>query len=112
MQIAGIFQPAVAETHVDPVGPRVKKPARLELRVFENVGDAVKTRRDVMDAREEIHRVAGPPVKRRIENFVSVLDRDHAVFLVAENKLREQDIFVPAIRYPTVARGKARLRVT
>jgi 8-amino-7-oxononanoate synthase len=27
-------------------------------------------------------------------------------------KLREQKIFVPAIRYPTVARGKARLRIT
>jgi 8-amino-7-oxononanoate synthase len=27
-------------------------------------------------------------------------------------KLREKNIFVPAIRYPTVARGKARLRVT
>jgi 8-amino-7-oxononanoate synthase len=27
-------------------------------------------------------------------------------------KLREQGIFVPAIRYPTVARGQARLRVT
>jgi 8-amino-7-oxononanoate synthase len=30
----------------------------------------------------------------------------------AATKLREQNIFVPAIRYPTVARGKARLRVT
>lgn len=30
----------------------------------------------------------------------------------AAAKLREQNIFVPAIRYPTVARGKARLRVT
>jgi 8-amino-7-oxononanoate synthase len=27
-------------------------------------------------------------------------------------KLREQNIFIPAIRYPTVARGQARLRVT
>ena len=27
-------------------------------------------------------------------------------------QLREKDIFVPAIRYPTVARGQARLRVT
>ncbi|HXI71221.1 MAG TPA: 8-amino-7-oxononanoate synthase [Verrucomicrobiae bacterium] len=27
-------------------------------------------------------------------------------------KLREQNIFIPAIRYPTVARGSARLRVT
>jgi 7-keto-8-aminopelargonate synthetase-like enzyme len=26
--------------------------------------------------------------------------------------LREQGIFVPAIRYPTVTRGQARLRVT
>jgi 7-keto-8-aminopelargonate synthetase-like enzyme len=26
--------------------------------------------------------------------------------------LREQNIFVPAIRYPTVARGAARLRIT
>jgi 8-amino-7-oxononanoate synthase len=30
----------------------------------------------------------------------------------AAAKLREQGIFVPAIRYPTVARGAARLRVT
>ena len=26
--------------------------------------------------------------------------------------LREQGIFIPAIRYPTVARGQARLRLT
>jgi 8-amino-7-oxononanoate synthase len=32
--------------------------------------------------------------------------------VAAATKLREQSIFVPAIRYPTVARGKARLRVT
>jgi len=32
--------------------------------------------------------------------------------LVAATKLREQNIFVPAIRYPTVARGAARLRLT
>jgi 8-amino-7-oxononanoate synthase len=30
----------------------------------------------------------------------------------AAAKLGEKNIFVPAIRYPTVARGKARLRVT
>jgi 7-keto-8-aminopelargonate synthetase-like enzyme len=28
------------------------------------------------------------------------------------NALREHGIFIPAVRYPTVARGKARLRVT
>ena len=37
-------------------------------------------------------------------------DENRAVQAAA--KLREQNIFVPAIRYPTVARGKARLRVT
>lgn len=37
---------------------------------------------------------------------------DEAKAVSAANKLREQNIFVPAIRYPTVARGAARLRVT
>ncbi len=30
----------------------------------------------------------------------------------AANKLRQAGFYVPAIRYPTVARGKARLRVS
>ena len=30
----------------------------------------------------------------------------------ASSKLRAQNIFIPAIRYPTVARGRARFRVT
>jgi len=37
-------------------------------------------------------------------------DEERAVAAAA--KLREQNIFVPAIRYPTVARGAARLRLT
>jgi 8-amino-7-oxononanoate synthase len=41
---------------------------------------------------------------------VMVGDEKTAVELAAA--LRERGIFVPAIRYPTVARGKARLRVT
>jgi 8-amino-7-oxononanoate synthase len=32
--------------------------------------------------------------------------------MTAAAQLREQNIFVPAIRYPTVARGSARLRIT
>jgi 7-keto-8-aminopelargonate synthetase-like enzyme len=37
-------------------------------------------------------------------------DETRAVELAA--KLRSNNIFIPAIRYPTVARGQARLRVT
>jgi 8-amino-7-oxononanoate synthase len=44
--------------------------------------------------------------------IIPILLGDEAKAVEAAAKLREQDIFVPAIRYPTVARGKARLRVT
>ncbi len=37
---------------------------------------------------------------------------DEPLALAAAAKLRTQNIFVPAIRYPTVARGAARLRIT
>jgi 8-amino-7-oxononanoate synthase len=37
---------------------------------------------------------------------------DETKAVEAAARLREQNIFVPAIRYPTVARGQARLRVT
>ena len=41
-----------------------------------------------------------------------VIIGDETRAVAASAALREQGIFVPAIRYPTVARGKARLRVT
>jgi 8-amino-7-oxononanoate synthase len=44
--------------------------------------------------------------------IVPILIGDENKAVEAATKLREQNIFVPAIRYPTVARGKARLRVT
>ena len=37
---------------------------------------------------------------------------DEAKTVELASNLREQNIFIPAIRYPTVARGAARLRVT
>ena len=37
---------------------------------------------------------------------------DESAAVAAATKLREEGIFVPAIRYPTVARGAARLRIT
>jgi 8-amino-7-oxononanoate synthase len=44
--------------------------------------------------------------------IIPILIGDESKAVEAAVALREQDIFVPAIRYPTVARGKARLRVT
>jgi 7-keto-8-aminopelargonate synthetase-like enzyme len=44
--------------------------------------------------------------------IIPVLIGDESKAVATSAALREQGIFVPAIRYPTVARGKARLRVT
>jgi len=44
--------------------------------------------------------------------IVPIILGDEANAVAAATKLREQGFFVPAIRYPTVARGAARLRVT
>ncbi|TAK93133.1 MAG: pyridoxal phosphate-dependent aminotransferase family protein [Verrucomicrobia bacterium] len=44
--------------------------------------------------------------------IIPIIIGDEAAAVAAANALRAQNIFVPAIRYPTVARGAARLRVT
>jgi 7-keto-8-aminopelargonate synthetase-like enzyme len=44
--------------------------------------------------------------------IIPVLIGDETRAVEAATALRDRGIFVPAIRYPTVARGKARLRVT
>ena len=44
--------------------------------------------------------------------IVPLIIGDESAAVAAATKLREQGLFVPAIRYPTVARGAARLRVT
>ena len=44
--------------------------------------------------------------------ILPILIGDEAKAIAVAAQLREQGIFVPAIRYPTVARGAARLRIT
>jgi 8-amino-7-oxononanoate synthase len=44
--------------------------------------------------------------------IIPILIGDENKAILAAEKLLAQNIFVPAIRFPTVARGKARLRVT
>jgi 8-amino-7-oxononanoate synthase len=53
--------------------------------------------------------IRNPQLKSAI---IPVLIGDETRAVAASAALREQGIFVPAIRYPTVARGQARLRVT
>jgi len=56
---------------------------------------------------------SGPTERRHREcAIVPIIIGDEAMALKIAGALREQGIFVPAIRYPTVAHGQARLRVT
>jgi 7-keto-8-aminopelargonate synthetase-like enzyme len=50
-----------------------------------------------------------PPVQSPILPLV-IGDESDAINAAAA--LREQGVFIPAIRYPTVAKGEARLRLT
>ena len=44
--------------------------------------------------------------------IIPLIIGDESAAVAASATLREQGLFVPAIRYPTVARGSARLRIT
>jgi len=44
--------------------------------------------------------------------IVPVIIGEETAAVMAAQRLREQGFFIPAIRYPTVARGQARLRIT
>jgi 7-keto-8-aminopelargonate synthetase-like enzyme len=47
-----------------------------------------------------------------VSAIIPIIIGDEAEAAAAATQLRGQNIFIPAIRYPTVARGAARLRVT
>jgi 7-keto-8-aminopelargonate synthetase-like enzyme len=53
------------------------------------------------------------PIRQRSRSAIlPILIGDENEAVRAASRLREQEIFIPAIRYPTVARGQARLRLT
>ena len=72
-----------------------------------------ETRRDIL-----WRRVREFNSKLKIQNskfegaIIPIIIGDESKAVAAAAGLRERNIFVPAIRYPTVARGKARLRIT
>ncbi len=53
-----------------------------------------------------------PHASHHSSPIIPLMIGDETKAVETANKLRAQGIFVPAIRYPTVARGQARLRVT
>jgi 8-amino-7-oxononanoate synthase len=56
--------------------------------------------------------IIGNQKSETLSAIIPLILGDETKAVAAATKLREQNIFVPAIRYPTVARGAARLRVT
>jgi 8-amino-7-oxononanoate synthase len=65
--------------------------------------------------RERVHEFCSSMVNRqsRISGaIIPIMIGDENQAVAVASRLREQNIFVPAIRYPTVAHGAARLRVT
>ena len=54
-----------------------------------------------------------PELPAELERILNTsLEKDRDLRYQTAAALREQGIFIPAIRYPTVARGQARLRLT
>jgi 7-keto-8-aminopelargonate synthetase-like enzyme len=67
-----------------------------------------RLRENVAYFREQI----GLPEPQFSSAIVPVLVGDEVAAVQASEALRERGFWIPAIRYPTVARGQARLRVT
>jgi 8-amino-7-oxononanoate synthase len=71
-----------------------------------------ETRRKLLWARVDELKLQIANCKSQISSaIIPIIIGDEAKAVEAAAALREQCIFVPAIRYPTVARGQARLRV-
>jgi 8-amino-7-oxononanoate synthase len=61
---------------------------------------------------EEEGKAAAPERRHKQSAIIPIMIGDEARAVRIAAALRDQGIYVPAIRYPTVARGQARLRVT
>ena len=74
---------------------------------------AGKTRLNLLWTRvDELKSEIGNRKSKTSGAIIPVLIGDETRAVAVSAALRERGIFVPAIRYPTVARGRARLRVT
>jgi 7-keto-8-aminopelargonate synthetase-like enzyme len=74
--------------------------------------DGEKLRQKLQTHITQFQSAIGNQEKEIQSAIIPIILGSEAKAMDAAAKLREQNIFVPAIRYPTVARGAARLRVT
>lgn len=76
-------------------------------------GAAGDERRERLRSNTALFRqMIGQPEPRFSSAIVPVLVGDETAAVAASEALRAKGFWIPAIRYPTVARGRARLRVT
>jgi 7-keto-8-aminopelargonate synthetase-like enzyme len=61
---------------------------------------------------KELHAILSTVAPGIFSAIIPIIIGDETEAMETATALRKQNIFVPAIRYPTVARSKARLRVT
>jgi 8-amino-7-oxononanoate synthase len=73
----------------------------LALRLWENISRTL----------EDLRRIPAP-VPAVFAPILPILLGEETRALAAADRLRNAGVFLPAIRYPTVARGSARLRIT
>ena len=95
--------------------PAAAAAALAALQIAQSVeGDRRRTQlqRNIAQLESAMGNAKGPDRPPAISAIFPVLCGDESAALSAAETLRAHGIFVPAIRYPTVARGAARLRVT
>jgi 8-amino-7-oxononanoate synthase len=74
------------------------------------VGDDVRSLKFLPGTGQRL--LTSSPTSSYHSAIIPLIVGDETKAIELASKLREQNIFIPAIRYPTVARGAARLRIT
>ncbi|HEX5222439.1 MAG TPA: 8-amino-7-oxononanoate synthase [Verrucomicrobiae bacterium] len=95
-----LVQSAEGQRRCEALGRRVQQ-CRTGVAPVSNISRPAQAEPDIRDRRD----ACPTPI-------IPIIIGAESTAVSAATKLREQGIFVPAIRYPTVARGSARLRVT
>ena len=94
--------------------PAAAAAARAGVELVQSAEGAARCRRlgeRVAQIKEGLRRAGWPVPAGQSAIIPLVVDEESCAVALAE-RLLERGIFVPAIRYPTVARGSARLRIT